>query len=130
MPGSVATSAWGRPHTPDGRGCIAPPNVAAPWRGPTRYALRSRARLMARRTLGIDEHVVVHVGVVLKDDQLRLALLRRLGVRAIPAAAGDVELSGLQRGNLRGAILDVHPLDTVQVRPALHEVVRVAHVLD
>jgi len=50
MPGSVPTSACGRPHTPDGRGCIAPPKVAAPWRGPTRYALRSSARLIARRT--------------------------------------------------------------------------------
>ncbi len=50
MPGSLATSAAGSPQTPAGLGSSAPPNVAAPWRGPTRYALRSSARLMARRT--------------------------------------------------------------------------------
>src|SRR5262249_57477410 len=87
------------------------------------------ARIGERRLLEVDENVVVHVGVVLDDEQLGLALLGRLRVRLVPAAAPHVELPGLQRGDLRRAVLDHDPLHPAEISPTFASILPVLHEL-
>ena len=119
----------GQQRSAEGRGALA---------GPDQVGLAverqidgaAHAHVGVRGALEVHQHVVVDVAVGLEHHQLRGAALGVLRVRLVPAAARHVELAGLKRRDLRGAVADDHELDAVEIRPPLDEVVGILHVLD